>query len=526
MSRRNEITKRDEELLARLGYKQEFKRAFTPLELFGLLFSTVGLFPSMTSALVYSLPNGGPVAMVWGWVVASLFVLCIGMAIAELASAAPTAGGVYYWTHTFASPRWRNLLSWIVGYANTIGYIGGVASVDWGCAVQITAAASIGSGQTYVATNAQTFGIFIALLLSHSLVCCLATTFIARVQKLYITVNICLCLVVIIGLPVVTQKKNMNNANYALGTFANLNGWPDGFTFILSLIYPLWTIAGPDTGVHLSEEAMNAAVAVPWATISAEFIAGLLGWAINLSLAFCMDTNTEEILNSPIGQPMAAILFSRFGQRGTLAIWSFVVIAQYMMGFNLVVAASRKAFAFSRDRVLPFSSILSRVNKHTRTPVNAVWFVVVLAALLGLLSFAGSQAISAVFSVTVNALYIAYTIPIASRWLGGNNFKPGPFHLGALSLPISVIAVLFMTFMNIVFLFPITPNPSTTDMNYTVVVLGGVFTLSMVWYYFPVYGGVHWFTGPIRNISRGDEDSSPNTDVKEEMCEVSEVRKH
>ena len=28
------------------------------------------------------------------WVVASLFVLCIGMSIAELASAAPTAGGV------------------------------------------------------------------------------------------------------------------------------------------------------------------------------------------------------------------------------------------------------------------------------------------------------------------------------------------------------------------------------------------------------------------------------------------------
>jgi len=43
-----------------------------------------------------------------------------------------------------------------------------------------------------------------------------------------------------------------------------------------------------------------------------------------------MDTNTENILNSPIGQPMATILFSRFGQRGTLALWSFVVIAQYV----------------------------------------------------------------------------------------------------------------------------------------------------------------------------------------------------
>ena len=97
-----------------------------------------------------------------------------------------------------------------------------------------------------------------------------------------------------------------------------------------------------------------------------------------------------------------------------------------------VIVASRQAIAFSRDGVLPFSSILSRVNSHTRTPVNAVWFVVITAAPLGLLSFAGEQAIGAVFSVALNAVYIAYTIPIAARWLGGNNFKPGPFHLGPL----------------------------------------------------------------------------------------------
>jgi hypothetical protein len=37
-------------------------------------------------------------------------------------------------------------------------------------------------------------------------------------------------------------------------------------------------------------------------------------------------------------------------------------------------------------------------------------------------------------------------------------------------------------------------------MNYTVVVLGGVFILSLVWYYFPVYGGVHWFEGPVPTV--------------------------
>ena len=84
----------DEALLASLGYKQEFRREFTPFEIVGLSFSTIGLVPSIASVIVYALPNGGPVAMVWGWAVVSIAVLFIGMSMAELASAAPTSGGV------------------------------------------------------------------------------------------------------------------------------------------------------------------------------------------------------------------------------------------------------------------------------------------------------------------------------------------------------------------------------------------------------------------------------------------------
>lgn len=39
--------RKDEEVLAGLGYKQEFKRAFTPLEVFGIGFSIIGLLPSI-----------------------------------------------------------------------------------------------------------------------------------------------------------------------------------------------------------------------------------------------------------------------------------------------------------------------------------------------------------------------------------------------------------------------------------------------------------------------------------------------
>jgi hypothetical protein len=58
-----------------------------------------------------------------------------------------------------------------------------------------------------------------------------------------------------------------------------------------------------------------------------------------------------------------------------------------------------------------------------------------------------------------------------------------------------------MVFMNIVFFFPATPQTDVQEMNYTVVVLGGFMSLAVGWYYCPVYGGVHWFNGPVSNLT-------------------------
>jgi hypothetical protein len=59
-----------------------------------------------------------------------------------------------------------------------------------------------------------------------------------------------------------------------------------------------------------------------------------------------------------------------------------------------------------------------------------------------------------------------------------------------------------MLFLGIVFLFPTTPKTDVADMNYTVVVLWGALILSLVWYFMPRYGGMHWFTGPVANIDK------------------------
>ncbi|KAI9434902.1 amino acid/polyamine transporter I [Lactarius indigo] len=322
--RKQAIASADEELLAELSYKQEFWRAFKPIEVFRIAFSIVGLLPPIASVLFYSLPNGGPAAMVWGWAIASFFIFIVGLSVAELASAAPTSGGSYFWTRSLSSPKWHNLLAWIVGYANTIRSIGAVASADWGTAIQIMAAAGIG-------------GVYISIVLSHAVICCLGTNVLARLQNAYAALGMLLCPAVIIAPPAATPRELKNSTSYAPGNFTNWASTPNsyGFAFILSFLAPLWTVCSFDPAVHISEEASNAAIAVPWGITWAIGMGGVLGRVAVATLVFCTGQDPGGIMNSSFGLPMAQISFNSFSQKGTLATRSLIIIAQYVMGSSI-----------------------------------------------------------------------------------------------------------------------------------------------------------------------------------------------
>ncbi|SJL00755.1 related to UGA4-GABA permease-also involved in delta-aminolevulinate transport [Armillaria ostoyae] len=490
----------DEGLLSRLGYKQELKRHFTPLEICGFAFSIIGIVPSFTSVLIYGIPNGGAFAMVWGWTVCSIFIAAIALALADLASAAPTSGGLYYWTFMFSSEKWRRFLCWIVGYSNTISNVAGNASVNWACAVQIMAAVSIGSDLAFQATIPQTFGLYCALTLCHCLICSLNLSFMARLQTLFVIMNVLLFFVIIIGIPAATPQEFRNDAKFAFEDFTNVSGWPNGFAFILSFLFPLWGVGGYDAAVHMSEEATNASIAVPVAIVLSTLSATILGWAMNISLVFCMGRDYQTIIDSPIGQPMATILFNSFGKTGTLVVWSFVILTQFAISTNQMMTSSRQIFAFSRDGGLPLSRWVYYVDPRTRIPTHAIWFGTCWSIILGCLAFAGDNAIGAVFSLGVTGQYVSFCIPMSARFLGGKTIKPGPFRLGRLSLPITTIAVTWMTFMTVVFMFPLTPSPGVGNMNYTTDFAGGVLVLATIYFYFPRYGGINWFTGPVSTV--------------------------
>ncbi|KAK7457065.1 hypothetical protein VKT23_010366 [Stygiomarasmius scandens] len=503
---------KDAALLARLGYKQELRRYFSPFEIFCTAISLLGIVASFAAGFPFGIPNGGPVAMFWGWTFCAPFLMSIGLTMAECAAIAPTSGGLYYWSYIFSTPKWRCFLSWVVGYANTITNVASIASIEWGCAVQIMAAISIGSDLTFEATNAQTFGLFCAIIVSHAIINSLNPRVIANLQYFFVVINLLLCAAVIIALPAATPKNLINNAEFVFTGFVNLSEWPNGFAFILSFLTPMWSMGCFEGPVHISEEAINASVAIPYAIIVATASGLILAWGMNLSLAFCMGTDVAAVVESPIGHPMAAIMFNSFGKKGVLAVWSMIIFVLYAIGVGQLTVCSRQIFAFCRDGGLPLSRWVYHVHSKLRTPVRAVWFSVLLSIALVTISFAGPNAINAVFSLVVTGQYTAYTIPFAARFLGGQEIVNGPVSFGKFSLPITIVAIIWMCVMSVIIMFPANPAPGVSGMNYTVVVQGGVLGLAILYYFIPRYGGRHWFKGPVVTVNNTDAESDSTSE--------------
>ena len=129
----------------------------------------------------------------------------------------------------------------------------------------------------------------------------------------------------------------------------------------------------------------------------------------------------------------------------TETIFSFLLeVAKFLHSVAIAVSRfirlERKKLIFFS--ALPFSGFLYRINKYTQTPVNTVWFDVIFSILLGCLVFAGTQAINAVFALSVTALYVAYSIPISLRIVSKTTFKPGPFRLGIWVSKISLVDII------------------------------------------------------------------------------------
>ncbi|KIK05691.1 hypothetical protein K443DRAFT_130275 [Laccaria amethystina LaAM-08-1] len=487
------LIRADNAKLAELGYKAEFRREFSLLETVAFAFSIMGVIASVTSTLSFGLINGGHVGMVFGWLIPSLFVMFVALSMAEMASSMPTSAGLYYFSAKLAPPKYAPLASWITGWANVTGQITLVCSIDFTCAQMITTAIAVQTNGAVIMSSGATFGILLAILFTHGVVCSASTmgTTIAA----------------IIALLVVSGDNKVSTAD-AFTLFENNSGWKsDGWAFMLAFTAPMWTLTGYDSAAHISEEIAGAAKAAPIAILVGVGATAGFGWLLLIATSFVI-TSVSDLLGTELPLPMGQVFLNVLGKRGMLAIWSLIIVVQFVTGAAQAVDASRVVFAFARDNALPGSRYWKRVNHSTQTPVNAVWFVVVISAICGVLGFSAT-AFNSLASASVIGLYTSYAAPIFLRITSGRDkLKPGPFTLGRWGIPVGAIAVAWVAFIVVVLFFPPGQSIDAQEMNYAVVIIMGVFIFaSASW----VLSAHKWFHGPVRNID--DHDSEEKTSM-------------
>src|SRR6266480_1992257 len=133
-----QTTDSDVQTLHRLGYAQELLRRMSGFSNFAVSFTIISVLSGCLTLYAFGMNAGGPVIMNIGWPLVGIMVTLVGLAMAEVCSSYPTAGGLYYWSAKLAGkqgPAW----SWFTGWFNLLGQIGVTAGIDFGLAFFVTA---------------------------------------------------------------------------------------------------------------------------------------------------------------------------------------------------------------------------------------------------------------------------------------------------------------------------------------------------------------------------------------------------
>src|SRR6185436_5202720 len=94
---REDVIKQDVADLHKLGYAQELYRSMGGFSNFAISFSIISILTGAVILYNYGLALAGGAAVGIGWLLVTVFTLMIAATMSELASAYPTAGGLYYW---------------------------------------------------------------------------------------------------------------------------------------------------------------------------------------------------------------------------------------------------------------------------------------------------------------------------------------------------------------------------------------------------------------------------------------------
>lgn len=501
----------DEQHLARLGYTQELQRSWSGFSNFAISFSIISILAGCFTSFGLGWNNGGPAAIAWGWPIIAAFVLIIGLCLAELVSAYPTSGGIYWWAAKLGGAK----AGFYTGWLNLIGLVAILATVSYGCATFLDLTLGTFS-ESWLAgySLTRTFGLFVVILAVSAIINIFSSHLLAVINNVSVWWHVAGAATVILILIFVPQQhatfsevftQTINNS----GLFGGEKGW--GFLlFVLpiSAILTQYTITGYDASAHLSEETKSAANAAAKGIWQSIFYSAIGGWILLLSFLFAVQ-DAEGV--SKGGGAVAVIFAQAMSPKWVAIVLLISTAGQFFCTTACQTSASRMLFAFSRDRAVPGHQLWSKVNAG-KVPAYGVIVTAAVAALITLPALVPVEingapvpvAFFAVVSIGVVGLYLCFAVPIYYRWRAGDSFEQGQWNLGNKYKWMAPVAIIEILITSVIAMFPTSlggvpwdPSFAWKFVNYTPLLVGSVLLLLFIYWHVSVK---HWFTGPIKQV--------------------------
>ncbi|MDY3554370.1 amino acid permease [Gemmata sp. JC717] len=427
----------DVRTLHKLGYAQELARVLGGFSNFAISLSIICILAGGVTSFHVGFCSVGGAAIGIGWPLAGLFALCVAATMGQIASAFPTAGGLYHWAATLGGRGW----GWATAWFNLAGLVAVLAAINVG-----TFRFVMGAFAPDVKPTAELQFVAIALITaSHAVINHLGI----RVTRVLTDFSgywiLFVAAVVTVALVAAAPGYDFSR----LWTFTNFSGlpgegapvWPRteslAWLFALGLLLPAYTITGFDASAHVSEETTDAARNVPRGIVRSVWVSALFGWLMLCAAVLAMrdPAAVAEKGDTAFVFTMADVLPQWFA----LVLCGGIGIAQYLCGLATVTSASRMAFAFARDGGVPLSRWVRYVSPRFRTPPVAVWLVATAAVLFT----AYAEAYATIAAAAAVLLYISYVLPTAlgARAYGRTWTQMGPWSLGRWFRPLAAVSV-------------------------------------------------------------------------------------
>ncbi len=478
---REEHRKEDIKTLHGMGYAQELSRSMSRFSNFAISFSIICILSGGINSFAQAIGSIGGAGAGIGWIFGCMVSGVFALAMAQIASAFPTAGGLYHWGSILGT----RFTGWLTAWLNLLGLVTVLGAINIGTASYLggTFGFQLGIADK---TGALTPGVTVAIVAGLTIVQALFNHLGIRVTTKLTDVSGYLILGTAALLIVLCLTFAPHIDISRLWTFSNFSGdagggvFPHstniGYLFLLCLQLPVYTITGYDASAHTSEETKNAAHSVPRAIISSVMWSSLVGWVMVSAIMLAIPD-----LKAGAAQGWNVFFWTMDSIMPAgikFALYVLILIAQFLCGLATVTSASRMLFAFSRDGGMPIGSpALARVSPRYRTPVAAIWtaavFEVGYVFAAQFVSIAGTSLYTIVVNSTLVFLFLSFSIPLTLGMIayGGKKWpSPGPWAMSAgLYRLVSILALAGMVLIFYIAIQP--PNDYVLHITVAFVIL-------------------------------------------------------